>query len=207
MIDARQYQVRPAGVEGAKARWLAEDRVKVQESMAQLQGKKWDKVEVLGLRQALSRKVINRHLVRIRAVFSWAVSEELIPATVAHGLREVKGVSQGDRRVKESEPRPPAFWDDVVKVVPHCTRPIAAMLQLQWLTRMRSGEVRVMRTLDIDQADPDCWIYTPRSDLPHGRHKNAWRGQEATPPARCWGRSQSTRRSTTAKSTRPRLAR
>jgi len=28
MVDARQYQVRPAGVEGAKPRWLGENRVK-----------------------------------------------------------------------------------------------------------------------------------------------------------------------------------
>jgi hypothetical protein len=70
MVDAQQYQVRPAGVEGARARWLAEDRVKIPEGLAQVKGKNWVKVEVLDSRQAMSRKVINRHLVRIRAVFS-----------------------------------------------------------------------------------------------------------------------------------------
>lgn len=179
MVDALQYHVRPVGVEGAKARWLAEDRVKVQDSEARIKGKEWVKVEVLGSRQALSRKVINRHLVRIRAVFSWAVGEELIHASVAHGLREVKGIRQGDRQVKESKARLPAFWHDVVKILPHCTRPVAAMLRLQWLTGMRSGEVRVMRTLDIDRTDPQFWEYRPGSDAgPHGAHKNAWRGQD-----------------------------
>lgn len=178
MIDARQYQIRPAGIEGAKGRWLTEDKVKIPESMAQIKGKKWLKVEVLDSRQTLSRKVINRHLVHIRAVFSWAVSEELIPAAVAHGLHEVKGIQQGDRQVKESKPRPPAFWNDVVKVLPYCTRPVAVMLQLQWLTGMRSGEVRVVRTLDIDRTDPTFWFYRPGSDAgPFGQHKNAWRGQ------------------------------
>jgi integrase len=179
MVDARQYQVRPVAVEGAKACWLAEDKVKVQECVAQVKGRKWVKVDVLGSRQALSRKVINRHLVRIRAVFSWAVSEELISASVAHGLREVKGVQQGDRQVKESKSRPPAFWDDVVMVLPYCTRPVAVMLQVQWLTGMRSGEVRVMRTLDINRTDPQLWEYRPGSDAgPYGAHKNAWRGQD-----------------------------
>ncbi len=52
------------------------------------------------------------------------------------------------------------------------------MLQLQALTGMRSGEVRIVRTMDVDQSNPDCWLYRPGSDLPHGRHKNAWRGQD-----------------------------
>jgi integrase len=179
MVEAKEFQVRPVG-EGAAPRWLGENKVNLKEKLAQLKGKKWGKVEVLDSRQSLSRRVINRHLVRIRAVFGWAVSEEMIPAAVAHGLREVKGVQQGDRQVKESKPRPPAFWDDVVKVVPFCPPPVTVMLQLQWLTGMRSGEVRIMRTMDLDRADLDCWIYRPGSELPHGRHKNAWRGQDRT---------------------------
>jgi integrase len=81
-------------------------------------------------------------------------------------------------QVRESEPATPAFGDDMAKVLPFCPRPVAAMLQLQWLTGMRSGEVRVMRTLDIDTGNPQCWLYRPGSDAgPCGRHKNAWRGQ------------------------------
>jgi integrase len=178
MVEALQYLVKPVGVDGAKPRWLPEYRVKVQENVAQLKDGEWHRVEVLGSRQAFSRKVINRNLVRVRAVFSWAVSEELIPASVAHGLREVKGVQQGDRQVKESKPQSPAFWADVERVLPHCTRPVAAMLHLQWFTGMRSAEVRAMRTVDIDRTDPQVWEYRPGSDAgPYGAHKNAWRGQ------------------------------
>jgi integrase len=57
------------------------------------------------------------------------------------------------------------------------------MLEIQWLTGMRSGEVRIMRTLDIDRTDPRCWCYRPGSDDgPHGAHKNAWRGQDRAVP-------------------------
>jgi integrase len=125
------------------------------------------------------RNVINRRLTRIKTVWSWAVSEELVPPSAAHGLREVKGFRKGDKGVKESAPPAPAFWDDVKAVLPHCPRPVAAMLELQWLTAMRSGEVRVMRTLDLDTSRSDCWLYRPGSDAgPSGAHKNAWRGQE-----------------------------
>ncbi len=178
MAEARQYQVRQLDREGAGAPWVGEDRVRPDEGLACPRGKEWVKVEVLGSRQALSRKVINRHMTRIRSVFSWAVEEELVPGTVAAALRAVKGIQSGEKHVKENCPRPPAFWEDVEKVYPLCPRPVATMLRLQWLTGMRSGEVRIMRTLDLDRTDPACWIYRPGSDAgAYGRHKNAWRGQ------------------------------
>src|SRR5206468_1739063 len=49
-----------------------------------------------------SRGVINRRLTRIKTVWGWAVSEELVPASAAHGLREVKGFRKGEKGVKES---------------------------------------------------------------------------------------------------------
>jgi integrase len=36
------------------------------------------------------------------------------------------------------------------------------MIELQWWTGMRPGEVVLMRTCDIDRTD-DVWIYTPES--------------------------------------------
>jgi integrase len=129
------------------------------------------------------RSVINRRLSRIKSVFGWAVSEELLPPSAAHALREVKGFRKGEMGIRESEPPTPAFEDEVKKVLPYCTRPVAAMLELQWLTGMRSGEVRIMRTTDLVRSDPNLWIYRPGSDEgKHGRHKNAWRGQERAIP-------------------------
>jgi integrase len=124
------------------------------------------------------RTHVNHQVNRVRRVFRWAVSEELLPASVYDALRSVAGLSRGRCGVRESEPVEPAFWEHVEAVKPHCPRPVAAMLELQWLTGMRSGEVRVMRTVDIDRGNPDCWLYRPGSDEgEHGRHKNAWRGQ------------------------------
>src|SRR5262249_40515107 len=117
------------------------------------------------------RTVVNRRLTRIRTVFSWPVSEELVPLSVAHGRRGVKGqgLRRGDKAIGESEPVQPAFEQDMVAALPYCPRPVAAMLELQWLTGMRSGEVRVMRALDIDQTDPGCWTCRPGSDAgPNG---------------------------------------
>ena len=120
------------------------------------------------------RTTVNRRISQIKLAFSWSVEEELIPPSIAHGLREVKGIRKGDKNAREAEPVQPAFEEDVVKVLPFCSRPVAAMLELQWLCGMRSGEVRIMRTADIDRKNPDCWLYVPTT------HKNAWRGQDRT---------------------------
>jgi integrase len=124
------------------------------------------------------RSHINHQVNRIRRLFRWAVSEELLPSSVHEALRSVAGLARGRGGVRESSPIAPAFWEHVQAIIPHCPSPVAAMLELQWLTGMRSGEVRIMRTLDIDQSAPTCWLYRPGSNEgEHGLHKNAWRGQ------------------------------
>lgn len=77
----------------------------------------------------------------------------------------------GQRRPPDSESKT-AFWEQVVQVLPFCTRPVAAMVQLQHWTGMRSQEVRLMRTIDIDRSDARCWIYRP------AKHKNEWRDSD-----------------------------
>jgi integrase len=125
------------------------------------------------------RAVINRRTGRIKTLFRWAESEELVPPATYHTLQTVRGLPKGMPGVRESPPTEPAFWEHAEKVVPFCPRTVAAMLRLQWLTGMRSSEIRVMRTMDLDRSDSRCWYYRPGSDAgPQGQHKNAWRGQE-----------------------------
>lgn len=125
------------------------------------------------------RNVINRRIGRIKSFFKWCESEELVPPSTYHALQTVRGLSRGMPGVRDTAPVEPAFWDEVQNVVPFCPRPVAAMLELQWLTAMRSGEVRIMRTVDLDMTRHDVWLYRPGSGTsPNGAHKNAWRGQD-----------------------------
>jgi hypothetical protein len=59
LIATIQYHVRPISPAGAKPRWVGEDNVKPKEGLAQLKAKGWVTIEILGTRQAPSRKVIN----------------------------------------------------------------------------------------------------------------------------------------------------
>jgi integrase len=55
---------------------------------------------------------------------------------------------------------------DVAAVLEHLSPEVAAMVELQWLTGMRPGEVRTIRGRDIDRSDTKVWVYRPAS------HKN-----------------------------------
>jgi integrase len=107
------------------------------------------------------RKVINKDVGRIRGLFKWAAGNEILPVTVYQALLTVPGLAKGrNPDVKESEPVTPApeenVWAVHKAVAPH----IGVMIELQWWTGMRPGEVVLLRTCDIDRSD-DVWVYLP----------------------------------------------
>jgi integrase len=115
------------------------------------------------------RNVVNRRIVRVRTMFKWAESEELVPKGHLHALLTVKGLPKRGGPARQTPPVTPSSWEHVQAVSPHCPPPVAAMLQLQWWAGMRSCEVRILRTCDIDRSNPLCWLYRP------AHHKNDWR--------------------------------
>ena len=125
--------------------------------------------------QKLCRTEVNKRIGRLKRVFKWAVSEELISPTVHEALSTVTGLKYGRTSARESEPVKPVDQTTVELTLPYVTPQIAAMIQLQLLTGMRPGEVIVMRPCDIDTS-ADVGIYTPAA------HKGRWRGHHRTIP-------------------------
>jgi len=119
--------------------------------------------------QKLSRSEINKRIGRIKRVFKWAVSEELVPPSVFEGLRTVDGLRRGRTSARETAPVKPVD-DAVVEATLKFTSPqVAAMIRLQRITGMRPGEVTMMRAGDIDQTE-EVWVYRP------AKHKTAHLG-------------------------------
>jgi len=54
----------------------------------------------------LSRGVINNRVNRMKRIFRWAVSEELIPTKVYEGLRTVPGLRRGRTQKAQGETDP-----------------------------------------------------------------------------------------------------
>ena len=121
------------------------------------------------------RKLVNQSVGRVKRLFKWAVSEELVPPSVLQGLQSVGGLSQGRTTARESDPVE-AVPDEVVeKTIPHLTRHVAGMVRFRRLTGMRPGEVCRMRGRDIDTAC-EVWVYRPST------HKTAHRGKQRAVP-------------------------
>jgi integrase len=123
------------------------------------------------IRLGWCRNTVNRRISRIKAVFKWAVANELIPPSVYHGLSTVDGLRRGRGGALESEPVKPVKDEHFAATLPFLSRHLRAMVELQLLTGMRPGEVLTMRGCEIDTRG-DVWLYTP------AQHKTMHLGHE-----------------------------
>jgi integrase len=126
------------------------------------------------------RTYINSQTARLRIVFKWATSKELIPASVHHGLITVTGLKIGRTDARESDPVRPVPDAVVDSTLPHLSSVVAAMVKVQRLTGCRPGEVCQMRTGDFDRTG-DVWIYTPATHKTshHGHARTVYIGPKA----------------------------
>lgn len=127
------------------------------------------------IKDDFARKLINQRVHKIRRMFRWGVENELVDASILHGLQALSPLRAGRSEARESEPVRPLPEDILRKTQVKLPDEIKAMTELQWLTGMRPGEVVRMRTRDIDRTAA-VWIYTPES------HKTQHHGIKRTIP-------------------------
>ena len=123
----------------------------------------------------LSRKTINARINRIRRVFRWAASVELIPVVIVQALETLPGLQRGRSKARETEEVKPVPSHDIEAALPFMPRPVAAMVQLQLLTGCRTEEVLAIRGCDLAPGEPN-WEYRPE------HHKTEWRDKERVIP-------------------------
>ncbi|QEG27848.1 site-specific tyrosine recombinase XerD [Gemmata obscuriglobus] len=118
----------------------------------------------------LSRTLINRRADRIKRVFKWASSEELVPVAVYQALRTVTGLRRGRTEARESKPVGPVDGATVDATLPRLDAHLRAMIELQRFTGMRPGEACGFRLAQVDRTG-EVWFYRPE------RHKTAHHGR------------------------------
>jgi integrase len=123
------------------------------------------------IRNNLSRNLINQRVGRIKRMFKWAVSRQLVSPVIYHGLVTVEGLKRGRCAARETEKRRPAEERHVYAILSYTTPVVAVMIEIQLLTGMRPGELVIMRPCDLDRSDR-VWHYSP------ARHKTQYRGDE-----------------------------
>lgn len=120
---------------------------------------------------------VNKRVNKIRQVFKWAASEELVPEGVWVALQTVQSLPAGRQLARESDPVRPVANRWVWAVVGDVTSVVGAMVQLQYWTACRPGEAVLLRPIDLEMTGIDgeqmrVWRWHPP------QHKTAWRERQ-----------------------------
>lgn len=105
-----------------------------------------------------SRNYINGNVDKIRRVFRWALSEELITPDVVTALASVTCLPEGRSEARETPPVSPVDDSTVETTLPYLPPVVADMVQFQRLTGARPGEVCSLCPCDIDRSG-EVWLY------------------------------------------------
>jgi integrase len=120
-----------------------------------------------------TRKLVNQRVGRVKRVFKWATSEQLVPVATYTALATVTGLQAGRTTAPDPDPVEPVADEIVDATLPHLNRHVRGMVEFQRLTGCRPGEACVVRRADIDTGGA-VWLYRPK------QHKTAWRGKPRT---------------------------
>lgn len=131
--------------------------------------------------RGLSRGTINSYVGRVRKVFRWGVSNDLVEPSTLTGLESLPDLQPG-RGGRETEPVQPAQELHVRAVLSHLCPEPRAMVRLQLLIGCRPGEVCRLRGRELNQDGiarigsreirlGGVWTWQPE------RHKSRWRGK------------------------------
>lgn len=128
----------------------------------------------------LSRYWCNRTVFAIRRLFRWAVSEELLPSSVIHGLEAVETLRKGHTAAKEGRPRRPVSDADFFALEKHVSPTVWTVLQLLRLTGARPSELLGLRPCDIDRSAATwCARLAEHKTAHHGKARVLWFGKDA----------------------------
>lgn len=126
-------------------------------------------------RPGFCRKEVNQRVNRVRHIFKWGVSEELLAPHIYEALRSVQGLQLGRTTAPDYDEIQPVTQAQLDATLPVLSPTIRAMVLVQLYTGMRAQEVCGLRPCDIDRESlkvdgVPIWVYRPV------KHKTAWRG-------------------------------
>lgn len=120
-----------------------------------------------------SRRYVNDSIDRVRRMFKWAVSEEILPSSIYEALRTVPSLRRGRTEARDKAPVSAVADEIVEQTLQHLPPIVADLVRFQRYTACRPAEACLVRPGDIEIPDHSpVWYYRPRE------HKNAFREQE-----------------------------
>lgn len=121
-------------------------------------------------REPWCRATVNRQAKRIRQIFRWGVSLELVPVSVVHNLDTVRSLAIGETAAHDHPARTAVPKEEVEAVRPHLSDIHRDLLDLLWLTGTRRGELLKL-TGDMLEKRDGVWL----AEL--HQHKTARKGK------------------------------
>lgn len=109
-----------------------------------------------------ARSYVNQNIGRIKRVFRWGVSREIVPVAVYHALLTVPGLRKGRSKARETKKVRPVAAELVERTLPYLPPMLADMVRLQRLLGCRPTEVCLIRPCDVDRSG-EVWTYEPGS--------------------------------------------
>ena len=128
---------------------------------------KLEAVRAVFVEMGWTRQTISKAIGRIRRMFRWGASRELIPAAVYHALQALPGLTAAEH--PHADQKIGDVADDILEeTARHLPPVLAALVRVHRLIGCRAQEILVARTMDFDtEADAGngaavrCWLFTP----------------------------------------------
>jgi len=161
---AKEYYRRPDGTPSHEIKNIQYSLEVLQELYGKTNANQFGPLALKAVRQVmissgkLCRRIINGRIDRLKRVFRWAVSEELVQPSVYEGLRSVTGLRFGQNGTHDHPPVRPVSPESVAAVLPYLRPQVAAMVQLQQLIGARSEEMCLMRSGLVERTGK-VWFY------------------------------------------------
>ena len=132
--------------------------------------KKLKQLQQQMVKDGLAQQTINGRIRRIKQVFDWGVSEEMVSVNVSQALRTVHGLRIGKTAARAPQPKGPVSVAAVNAIKPLVTSPVWAMIQFMLFTGCRPSEAVALKWSEINTTKP-VWAYTPK------HHKTSHKGK------------------------------
>ena len=105
------------------------------------------------LDRGMRRSTVNKYLRRVKHMFKWAASQQMIPVEIYHALATVEGLRAGEQGVEDTEPVRSLPEAHIAAVKPHVSRQVWGLIRLQLCTALARGNWWACAR----------WTWTPRA--------------------------------------------
>ncbi len=134
-----------------------------------LPAKDFGPLKLIEVRQSLvdggiSRKYCNKQTSRIRRMFKWATSQELLPPSVFQSLDTVEDLQKGHTPAPDYPDVLPVDWSHVEPVLAELPETIVTMLSVQRLTGVRSDSLCRAHVSQFDRSQSP-WVWKPKHKM------------------------------------------